>query len=141
MKLPVILLVFVDAFGFFWNRVFPVWVVADKKRQPQAPGKTHKPRLQSNQCGRIKHDPYKEPLVFKGEADRQEPDQAADAGHGQGDQVTYVAGTVIKADLDIGWLTTNRTAFVHFHISPDANGCRILKQHSFPATWAAASHH
>ena len=30
MKLPVILLVFVDAFGFFWNRVFPVWVVADK---------------------------------------------------------------------------------------------------------------
>jgi hypothetical protein len=118
--------------------VSPFRIVAHKKGEPEYPGKAHKPGLQRNQCKRVENNPEHKPAVFEGKPDKQKPQQEADAGYKQGNQVADVPGTIIETNFNICDLAAGRALRMHIRVSIESKGEGIHKQFSFPAPWTAA---
>ena len=63
--LPVISLVFIEAFAYIFGLVFlPVGVIFHKPGNPQAPAQSHQPGLQENQQHGIDSEPVKNTVVI-----------------------------------------------------------------------------
>lgn len=114
--LPVVFVFLNHTLGFLQFVFPPIGVIAHKPTEPETAGKSHQHGLQSKQGHNDRPHPVKNSVVInsKSHPNQYLPRNKTANNISNAQRITDIAGAIIKSNLYLRGLATDRTMLMHF---------------------------